>query len=214
MDTYNIEDYNDYCEKFTSPLSDILKKLERETHLKTIQPRMLSGPLLGKYLEMISQIIQPEYILEIGAFTGFSAICLAQGLSPMGKLTTLEVNPEREKMITEFVEMAGLSDRIELIIGDALKILPELAGPFDLIFIDAKKEDYGAYYDLIFDQWKPGGIMIADNVLWSGKVFDAAPDKTTASIIDFSEKIKNDSRVSQIMLPIRDGILMARKNEQ
>lgn len=214
MSSYNLEDYNDYCENFTSPLSEVLIKLDRETHLKTTQPRMLSGPLLGKYLEMISTIIKPDRILEIGTFTGFSAICLAQGLSPMGKLTTIEVNPEREQMISSFIDQAGLAEKIDLLIGDALEILPALEDNFDLIFIDAKKEDYGHYYDRIFDRWKVGGILIADNVLWSGKVLKPEMDKTTASIIAFSEKIKNDPRVSQIMLPIRDGILMVRKNDQ
>jgi predicted O-methyltransferase YrrM len=213
MDSYNLDDYSDYCENFTSPLSDVLINLDRETHLKTTQPRMLSGPLLGKYLEMISKMLQPKHILEVGTFTGFSAICLAQGLAPMGELTTIEVNPEREDMIRSFLAKANLSDKVNLVIGDALKILPTLEAMYDLIFIDAKKEDYGNYYDLIFDQWKPGGILIADNVLWSGKVLKPETDKTTASIIAFSEKIKNDPRVSQIMLPIRDGILMVRKNE-
>lgn len=213
MKTFNLDEYSDYCEKFTSPLTDELLKLDRETHLKTLQPRMLSGPLLGKYLEMISTMIRPDNILEVGTFTGYSAICLAMGLSPMGKLTTIELNPEREKMIRSYLEMAGLSDKVELIIGDALQVLPTLEDHFDLIFIDAKKEDYGLYYDLIFNRWKPGGILIADNVLWSGKVLTADQDKTTASIVAFSKKIKNDARVTQIMLPIRDGILMVRKNE-
>ena len=213
MEEFSLDQINDYCESYTTELDEVLKELDRETHLKTLQPRMLSGPLLGTFLDMISSMVKPDHILEIGTFTGFSAICLAKSLQK-GKLTTLEVNPEREKMIRKYFDRAGISERVELVIGDALEEIPKLKGPFQLIFMDAKKEDYGRYYDLVFSKWTKGSYMIVDNVLWSGKVMKEEKDRTTQSITDFCEKVRNDDRVSQIMLPIRDGILILRKESE
>lgn len=212
MNLPGFEATNDYCEFYSSDLSDVLNALDRETHLTTLKPRMLSGPLMGMYLQMVSHMMKPDRILEIGTYTGYSAICLAQGLNDGGKLVTVEIDKERAPIINKYISKAGLTDSIDLRIGDALDVIVQLEEKFDLIFLDAKKEDYKHYFDLVFRKWKKGGFMIVDNVLWSGKVMEDEKDKTTQAIVDFSEKIKKDTRVSNVMLPIRDGILLIRKD--
>lgn len=203
-----------YCEAHTSGEDSLLKKITRETQAKVLMPRMLSGHLQGKMLELFTKMIQPQTILEIGTYTGYSGVCLARGLKKGGKLITLDINDELETMVRGFFEKSGLADQIDYRLGNALEIIPTLDGPFDLVFIDADKYNNATYFDLIIDKVRPGGIILADNVLWSGKVLVAEGqkiDKDTKAILDFNDKIQNDPRVENVLLPIRDGIMMARK---
>lgn len=203
-----------YCEAHTSGEDVLLKKITRETQAKVLMPRMLSGHLQGKMLELFTKMIQPETILEIGTYTGYSGICLARGLKKGGKLITLDINDELETMVRGFFSESGLADQIDYRLGNALEIIPSLPGPFDLVFIDADKLNNATYFDLIIDKVRPGGFILADNVLWSGKILVAEGqkiDKDTKAILDFNNKIQNDPRVENVLLPIRDGIMMARK---
>jgi predicted O-methyltransferase YrrM len=202
-----------YIEDHTSPESPVLVDLTRETHLKTYYPRMLAGNVQGKFLEMIVRMLKPERILEIGTFTGYSAIALASGLPATGKLITIEVNEEMESLIRSFIQKAGLESKINLLIGDAISLIPELNEQFDLVFIDADKEQYTEYYKLAMEKLSPGGFILADNVLWSGKVVepDSKSDKETKGIKLFNETVKNDPRVEQVMLSVRDGLMLIRK---
>lgn len=203
----------EYLEKNTTPETSVMKELNRETHIKTFYPNMLSGVIQGKFLEMVSRMIQPKRILEIGTFTAYSAIAMAKGLAENGKLITLEVNPEMETFIKKYIDKAGMSDKIELVMGNALEIIPKLQDTFDLVFIDADKEQYVDYYELAFSKLRTGGFILADNVLWNGKVLedDSKSDKETMGIKAFNEHVKNDKRVEQVMLSIRDGLLLVRK---
>ncbi|MBS1508468.1 MAG: O-methyltransferase [Bacteroidetes bacterium] len=199
-----------YVEAHTSVESDLLKKINRETHAQVLKPRMLSGHIQGRFLSMVSKMLRPARILEIGTYTGYSAICLAEGLALQGKLVTIDINEELENRVRAYFASAGITDRVDYRIGDARKIIPSLEDRFDLVFIDADKENYSAYFDLVIDKVVSGGIILADNVLWSGKVIDAKPDKDTKAIVDFNHKIQNDSRVENLLLPLRDGIMMMR----
>jgi caffeoyl-CoA O-methyltransferase len=201
-----------YISDHTTPASPALQQLERETHLKVLMPRMLSGQVQGKFLEFISRMIQPERILEIGTYTGYSGICLAKGLRTGGTLTTIDINQELTDMVQRYVDMEGLSHCFDIRTGDAVTIIPELEGPFDLVFIDADKKNYSLYFDLIIDKVRPGGWILADNVLWSGKIMDDKKDKDTAAICAYNDKIQADHRVENVLVSIRDGILIARKN--
>lgn len=203
-----------YCEAHTSEEDPLLQKITRETQAKVLMSRMLSGHLQGKMLELLAKMIQAETILEIGTYTGYSGICLARGLKKGGKLITLDINDELETMVRGFFVASGLAAQIDYRLGDAMSILPTLSGPFDLVFIDADKFNNAAYFDLIIDKVRPGGIILTDNVLWSGKVITKPGqkiDKDTQSILDFNAKIQSDPRVENVLLPIRDGIIMARK---
>ncbi len=203
-----------YCEDHTSGEDALLKKITRETQAKVLMPRMLSGHLQGKMLEFFTKMIQPKTILEIGTYTGYSGVCLARGLKKDGKLITLDINDELESMVRGFFEESGLVNQIDYRLGNALDIIPTLSGPFDLVFIDADKFNYATYFDLIIDKVRPGGIILADNVLWSGKVLVSEGqkiDKDTKAILDFNDMIQNDPRVENVLLPIRDGVMMARK---
>ena len=202
-----------YALAHSQPESDVLKKLNRETHLKVLQPRMLSGHLQGNFLSLISKMIQPKQILEIGTYTGYSAICLAQGLQKGGELHTIDNNEQLEKMTRSFFEESGLQDSIRYYIGDALAVIPTIKQQFDIVFIDADKKNYAVYYDLVFDQVKPGGYIIADNVLWSGKILDLEKNNDRESILidAFNKKVHRDTRVEHQLLPIRDGLMIARK---
>jgi predicted O-methyltransferase YrrM len=203
-----------YCEAHTSGEDSLLKKITRETQAKVLMPRMLSGHLQGKMLELFTKMIQPQTILEIGTYTGYSGVCLARGLKKGGKLITLDINDELETMVRGFFKESGLADQIDYRLGNALEIIPTLEGPFDLVFIDADKFNNATYFDLIIDKVRPGGIILADNVLWSGKVLVTEGqkiDKDTKAILDFNDKIQNDPRVENVLLPIRDGIMIARK---
>jgi predicted O-methyltransferase YrrM len=203
-----------YVENHTSSESDLLKRLNRDTHVNVMKPRMLSGHLQGRLLSMISQMICPQQILEIGTYTGYSAICLAAGLAEGGILHTIDVNAELEEMVRRYFAEAGLSNKIKYYLGPALEIIPILDYTFDLVFIDADKLNNANYFDLVIDKVRPGGFIITDNVLWSGKVAvtsDQKIDKDTQSVLDFNRKVHEDPRVENILLPIRDGLLVARK---
>ena len=191
---------------------DLLYELYRETHQKVLHPRMLSGHLQGKILEMLSKLLQPSRILEIGTYTGYSAICLARGLSEGGTLNTIEVNDELEDFINHYLERSGLNDRITLHIGDALEIIKGFSGSFDLIYIDADKREYPDYLKLCSKKLRSGGCLLADNVLWDGKVVSPdIKDKHTMGIHRFNEMVKNDPELEQVILPLRDGLMMVRK---
>ncbi|MEF9930914.1 MAG: O-methyltransferase [Bacteroidales bacterium] len=206
----------DYIKKYSSEQDSVLMWLEKQTHLRTNHARMLCGPVEGKFLELISKMISPMAILEIGAFTGYSAICLARGLRSGGILDSLELNDELEDLILEAHKRANLADRIKLHIGDAKETIAKLkeAGrKYDLVFIDANKREYCAYYNLVFNLVNQVGYIIADNVLWDGKVY-ANPmptDAQTIGICNFNEMVKNDTRVENVILPLRDGMNMVRK---
>ena len=200
-----------YAERHTTAESDLLRAINRETHARILKPRMLSGHLQGRILATISHMIRPKRVLEIGTYTGYSAICLAEGLTPDGILITIDINEELEKKVRKFFGDAGLSAKIDYRIGDALKIISSIQETFDLVFIDADKENYSQYFDLVIDKVRLGGFILADNVLWSGKVLDAMPDKETRFIINFNKKIQDDVRVENVLLPLRDGIFVIRK---
>lgn len=201
-----------YAEKHTSPESELLHELNRQTHLRTTRARMLSGHLQGRFLSLVSNLLRPKFILEIGTFTGYSALCLAEGLHPEGKLVTLDNNPETNAMARSFFGRSAHADKIELKEGDARETIAALSGPFDLVFIDADKENYATYFDLVVDKVPAGGLIVADNVLWSGKVVDAdASDKDTEALKAFNEKVAADPRVENILVPLRDGLMVARK---
>jgi predicted O-methyltransferase YrrM len=203
----------EYADTHTTEETEVLKKLNRETWAKMLMPRMLSGHSQGRLLSMLSNMIKPKSILEIGTFTGYSAICLAEGLVEEGVLHTIEVNDEMENIISRYIKEANFENKIKTYFGDALEIIPSIKHTFDLVFIDADKENYSAYYDLVFNKLNSGGYIIADNVLWSGKVLNNydSLDKETKSIVDFNTKIKNDERVENVLLPVRDGLMIVRK---
>jgi predicted O-methyltransferase YrrM len=203
-----------YCESHTSEEDDLLKHITRETHAKVLMPRMLSGKLQGKLLELFTKMLNPKVILEIGTYTGYSGICMARGLGEKGKLITLDINDELEPMVRGFFERSGLSAKIDYRLGNALETIPQLEGNFDMVFIDADKFNYINYYNLVVDRVNTGGIILADNVLWSGKILvepGKKTDKDTQALLDYNQMVQNDPRVENILLPIRDGIMMARK---
>lgn len=200
-----------YAAQHTLPENPILYALNRETHLSVLQPRMLSGHLQGTFLQFFSQLLQPLNILEIGTFTGYSAICLAQGLQANGILHTIDINEELYDIQRRYFDKAGLGTKIVSHVGNALDIIPTLPQTFDLIFIDADKQNYLNYYHLVLPKLRQGGYILADNVLWSGKVIEPKPDKDTEAIIAFNDAIANDPQVETLLLPLRDGILIARK---
>lgn len=210
MDIVN-EELQHYAEHHTSAESILLKAINRDTQAKVLMPRMLSGHFQGRLLAMISQFLRPRRILEIGTFTGYSAICLAEGMEKDGKLITIDINEELEERVRKYFSDAGLSSQIDYRIGDASKIISSIEETFDLVFIDADKENYGHYYDLIFSKVRIGGVILADNVLWNGKVLSQKPDRDTSAIITFNRKVQNDKRVENILLPLRDGIFVIRK---
>lgn len=200
-----------YAEDHTTKESELLAFINRETHAKVLKPRMLSGHLQGRLLAMISQMVRPQVILEIGTYTGYSALCLAEGLGEKGKLITIDNNEELEGTVREYFRRAGVEHKVDYRIGNALDVIPSLKDKFDLVWIDADKENYEKYFDLVIDQVNLNGIILADNVLWSGKVLDEKPDKDTKAILSFNTKVQNDPRVENVLLPIRDGIMMMRK---
>lgn len=204
---------NEYAEAHSKPESDLLARLNRETHTKVLAPRMLSGHLQGSILSMFSKIVQPNNILEIGTYTGYSAICLAEGLTPGGKLYTIDINEELEPMVRKYFEEAKITDQVDFRIGNALEIIPTLEVNFDLVFIDADKESYAQYFDMIIDKVNQNGLVIADNVLWSGKVLTESSnfDKDTLAIDNFNKKVHADDRVENVLFPVRDGLMILRK---
>jgi len=200
-----------YSEDHTSPESPWLKTINRDTHADVSRPRMLSGHLQGRLLAMVSHLVRPKAILEIGTYTGYSAICLAEGLAEGGRLITIDNNEELEGRVRKYFRESGWEQKIDFRIGKALDIIATLSDTFDLVFIDADKENYGNYFDAVIDKVRMGGWIIADNVLWSGKVLDVKPDKDTRAIVDFNRKVHLDPRVENILLPIRDGLMFMRR---
>lgn len=196
-----------------SPEENYLHELDRETNLKVIGSRMLSGHLQGQILSMISAMIKPRCILEIGTFTGYSALCLAKGLVEGGQLHTIEIDDELEGMAKKYFLKAGMGERIIQHIGDARQIIPTINQSFDLVFIDADKREYCDYYNLVFDKIPVGGFLLADNILWSGKVVDSdsVDEAQTCGIIEFNDLVQNDPRVKNVILPVRDGIMLVQK---
>jgi predicted O-methyltransferase YrrM len=205
------DELEDYIEKHTSDEGEVLKALDRETYLKIMMPQMLSGKVQGEALRLFSQMIKPKYILEIGTFTGYSGICLTAGLQPGGKLITIDINEELESMVRGYFKKAGVEDKIDYRIGNAVDMIPSIDVPLDLVFIDADKINYSRYYDLVFDKVNPGGYIMADNVLWSGKILDEKPDKDTRALQEFNDKVQNDGRVENVIFSVRDGIMVCRK---
>lgn len=207
--TYVIEEY---LEQHTTPMDEVLLELYRKTHLHAMNPRMASGPVQGRFLQFLCQLMQPKKVLEIGTFTGFATICMARGMASDGLLTTIEANEEYEGMIRKYLAKANVANRVELIIGDAKEVIPTFDGGFDLVFIDADKISYPIYYDLVIDKVNSGGIILADNVLWEGKVLNVnIKERDTKAIQVFNDKVQNDSRVENVLLPLRDGLMMIRK---
>lgn len=210
LDPYRLEEY---IEAHTSQPDAVLQELYRHTYLHEMSPRMMSGPVQGKFLQFLCQMLKPQHVLEIGTYTGYAAICMAQGLPESGKLITIEANMEYEETIRHYLAKAGVDDKVELLLGDAKTILPTLDTTFDLAFIDADKVSYPLYYELVIEKMRPGGFILADNVLWDGKVLDAnAKEHDTQALIAFNDKVMNDPRVEQVLLPIRDGLMMVRVN--
>lgn len=205
------EELLEYCETFSEKESDLLKRLNRETHLKIGSPRMLSGHLQGRLLSFLSKLVAPTTILEIGTYTGYSALCLAEGLKDGGRLITIDPNEETNHFARKFIEGSEFKDKIELIQGQAQQVIPGLTQSFDLVFIDADKRNYALYFDLIVDRVNSGGLIIADNVLWSGKILDKNKDVDTQAIHDFNAKVSSDPRLSPLLLPVRDGLMVMRK---
>lgn len=190
----------------------LLTQLNRETHQKILQPRMLSGHFQGRVLSMLSKIINPDTILEIGTYTGYATLCMAEGLAPNGIIHTIEINDELEAFQKKYFDQSKYSNNIKQHIGDAQQIIPTIESKFDLVFIDADKVNYSTYYDLILPKMNRGGIILSDNVLWSGKVIEPVKenDKTTKAILAYNAKINQDPRVETVLLPIRDGLTVTR----
>ncbi|TCC94969.1 O-methyltransferase [Pedobacter hiemivivus] len=196
---------------FCDPETELLQKIDRETNLKVLMPRMLSGHYQGRVLSMLSKMVSPNRILEIGTFTGYATLCLAEGLTENGLIYTLDKNEELEEMVLNNFAQSTYNDKIKYILGDANETINALNETFDLVFIDADKKNNGTYYDLIFDRVRPGGLIIVDNVLWSGKVLNSNPDKDTKNITTFNDKVLADRRVEKLILPVRDGLFVIRK---
>ncbi|MGB1508192.1 MAG: O-methyltransferase, partial [Crocinitomicaceae bacterium] len=191
----------------------VLKELNRDTHVNVLKPRMLSGHFQGRVLSLLSHMIQPLDILEIGTYTGYSAICLAEGMKAGGHLVTIDINEELKEMVLDYIKKSGNVGKIKPLIGDAIEIIPSLKREFDIVFIDADKYNYISYYNIVFDKVRPGGYIIFDNVLWSGKVIkEVKPnDKDTLTLLELNKLIHEDHRVQEVLFPIRDGLLVARK---
>ena len=201
----------DYALSYTQSESVLLKKLNRETWAKVMTPRMLSGHLQGRILSMFSKMISPENILEIGTYTGYSALCMAEGITKNGKLHTIESNEEVFEFARRYFEQSEYNENIIQHTGNALEIIPKLDTEFQLVFIDADKENYSNYFDLVFKKLSVGGYIIADNVLWSGKVLQKNTDKETMALVSYNKNIHRDKRVENILMPIRDGLMICRK---
>ncbi|MGN0007883.1 MAG: O-methyltransferase [Alistipes sp.] len=203
-----------YVEQMSSPVDALLQELERETYLRVLNPRMISGHIQGKLLEMIVRMLRPSRILEIGTFTGYSALCMAAGLDDDGLIDTCEIDDELEELIRSFFARSEYGDKIRLHIGSFFDIAPALNECYDLVFIDGDKREYSAYYDALMDRGMlhSGSIIMADNILWYGKVVEpvAKGDKQTRALLDFNDKIFKDDRVENVILPIRDGINLIR----
>jgi caffeoyl-CoA O-methyltransferase len=205
------KEIQDYLDKNTQEESLLLKQVNRDTYAEVLSPNMLSGHYQGRLLSMISHMIKPQNILEIGTFTGYSALCLAEGLQENGKLYTIDVNEELEDRVTKYFVQAGLSTRIEYLIGNAMEIIPLLNVEFDLVFIDADKGNYSNYLDHVYPKVRKGGYILADNVLWKGKVVQEKVDKDTEKLLSFNRKVQDHPGLENIILPVRDGLTIIRK---
>lgn len=203
----------EYCENHTSPESELLSKLNRDTHIKVVSSRMLSGHLQGRVLSFISKLQKPTFIVEVGTYTGYSALCLAEGLSENGKLLSIDVNEETSYYAQSFINQSVYKNKIKLVVADAKAVIPDISEPIDLVFIDADKKNYLSYYHLLIEKLTTGGLIIADNVLWSGKITMPVSDmdRETLALHEFNNFIQNDERVENMLLPIRDGLMVIRK---
>lgn len=205
-------DIEKYIDEHSEQEPEVLARLSRATHQKILRPRMLSGNLQGQLLKMLCRMNHARRVLELGTFTGYAAISMAMGLEEDGVVHTVDINDEIEEFTREYIDRSGLSDRIVFHIGDACEIIPQLDEKFDLVFIDADKRQYADYYRLVFDKVRPGGIIVADDVLWEGKVLDeASRDAQTRGILDFNALVQADGRVENLLLPIRHGLMLIRK---
>lgn len=204
---------DEYTTEHTSKEPELLYKLNRDTHMNVLIPRMLSGHLQGRVLSMLSHMMKPKYVLEIGTYTGYSALCLGEGMQKGGKLVTIDINEELETRIRDYFQQSSNPDLYDLRIGNALDIIPSLEYDFDLVFIDADKTNYLNYYKLIIDKLKPGAHIIADNVLWSGHVIEdeSTWDADTRALVEYNDFIQNDERVENALFPVRDGLMICRK---
>ena len=200
-----------YSQSMSESIPNILLELERETHQKVLKPRMISGPLQGRLLSLLSSLINPEIIIEIGTYTGYSTLCLAEGLSESGVIHTIDCNEELISIQEKFFNKSVYKKKIKRYLGKALTILPKLDGPYDLVFIDADKINYDSYFEEVLPKMKVGGLIISDNVLWSGKVLEVvnSKDLSTTALQKYNEKLKNDPRVKTVLLPLRDGITLS-----
>lgn len=205
------EDWIKYAEDFTSGESDVLQELRKECYEHYNDSSMLSGFFQGRVLAMISHMVRPKVVLEIGTYLGYSALCLAEGLASGGKVITLDIQEDTNQVARSFVGRSEYHDRIEFHLGNAVDVIPTLPETFDLVFIDADKPNYSNYYNLVFDRVRPDGFIIADNVLWSGKVLLDEKDESTQALHDFNKMVLADGRVANVLLPIRDGLMVVRK---
>ena len=207
------EELDSYVVQHSEDEPELLQQLNRETYQKILQPRMLSGHYQGRVLSMISKLVNPTNILEIGTYTGYSALCLAEGMNPSGELHTIDINEELVDFQRKYFDKSGYGKQIFQHLGDALEIIPKLNKTFDLVFIDADKENYPNYFDIIINKLNKGGIILSDNVLWSGKVIEELEpdDMATKALIEYNAILKNDPRVETVILPIRDGLTLSRK---
>lgn len=207
------EELDHYVCSHTEKEPELLYRLNRETHLNVLRPRMLSGHFQGRVLSLFSHMIRPKDILEIGTYTGYSALCLAEGMTDDGHLVTIDINEELEELVNQYVNESEFKDKIKCLIGDATEIVPGLKRSFDLVFIDADKSNYINYYNLVFDKVRSGGYILFDNVLWSGKVLEkpASDDKDTQVLIELNNLLQSDDRIQNVLFPIRDGLMVVRK---
>jgi len=204
-----------YITEHIMPEEGFLNELDRETNLTCFYPRMLSGHVQGKVLYMLCKMINPHRVLELGTYTGYSAISMGLALGEGALVYTIELQDEKEEIISKYIEKAGLTDKIVCLFGDALEILPTIDETFDLVFIDADKRDYTAYYRMVFDKVRPGGYIVADNILWDGKVVDPVEkqDGQTRGIVEFNNMVQADDRVENVIFPFRDGMMVIRKKD-
>lgn len=207
------QDIQRYVEAFSEQESPLLHQLRRETYLQVLLPQMITDPVQGQLISMLSRLISPNRILEVGTFTGYSCIRMAEGLAADGEIVSIEVEPQRESRIRKYLELAGIADHTTLLIGDAMEIIPTLEGPFDLVFLDADKAHYPEYYEMIFPMLSDNGWILADNVLWQGKVLGEGKNKETRGLKKFNEIVRDDPRVEVVMLGLRDGLSLIRKRK-
>lgn len=208
---HNVEQVNSYLEAHSDKEDSLLKRINRETYLKETMPHMMSGHYQGRVLAMISKMVNPKHILEIGTFTGYATLCLAEGLQKDGVLYTIDINEEQEARVSTYFAESAYGSQIDYRIGDALELIPTIAGTFDLVFIDADKKRNLVYYTMLIDRIPKGGLILIDNVLWKGKIFDENPDSQTKQVLALNDTLAADDRVEKLILPIRDGLFVLRK---